>query len=609
MTVMAEVEGSRIAVYATKAEFGPSRAKAIPGRRFDWDSMANTYPLTWQTCVALRQELGNALVLGPNLTAWAWNQRRTQEKLEAFRSGEGTDLPRVREQAPVLWEALNGRPFQLAGTAFMCHALRACLGDEPRLGKTYQALAAIIESGAETILVACPKTAVRSVWAAKIKELLGETAYVAQENRASREDVLHHFATDLLPQGTRRWLIINKEMIRVKRVFVCPDGTENRIHPGRKNGCQAQHEHKTKHIPQFPGVHAVTYDAVLLDECHHALASTKNVQSADISQIRNGAVKLKVRYGGLKLALSGTPFRSDLLKSWGVLNWLAPKEFSSFWQYAEQWWGTKEGRYGRIINPRLKDPAAFDAMLRRHYLARTKAEVAPQLPPVTYVDVLLDMSAKQAKAYDDITEDGWADLEEGRLLANGVLPMLTRWRQFASAFGKLSGGDFIPAKPSNKLDWILQFLEERKATGIKVVIATGFTKLAEMFYAEILAAGYKAQLLTGKTTGKQRDHVQDRFQNGGTEVIIINYFAGGEAIDLSAADELVFLDEPWTDDTRQQAENRIVNLAKQNQLTVYRLRSEGTIEEDIAEMDEEQRRQLMAAKPKAIEELKERRAA
>ncbi len=585
------------------AEMG---AKSIPGRRFDWDSMANTYPLTWATCVALRQEVGDALRLGDQLTAWAWDERRKQGKLESYRSGADAELPRVKGQAPALWTALQNRPFQLAGTAFMVHGKAVCLGDEPRLGKTYQALAAIVESGAETILIACPKTAVRSVWAAKIRELLGEEAYVAQEDRANREMWLDKFISRA---AGRKWLVINKEMIRVMRRFYCPDGTEWRIKPGRKNGCQSTHDHVTKHIPQFPQVHAVTYDAVLLDECHHALASTKNVQSDNISQIRMGAVKLKTSDGGLRLALSGTPFRSDLLKSWGVLNWLDPKMYGSFWRFAEQHWGVRQDgwRGAKTINPSLKNPAAFDAELRRVYLARTKAEVAPQLPPVEYVDVLLDMSPKQAKAYAEIAEDGLAKLDDANLLANGVLAELTRMRQFASAYGKLSGRDFIPSQPSNKLDWLFQFLEEREATGIKVVVATGFTKLAEMF-ADALQAKYRVALLTGKTTGRQRGHVQDQFQNGDTEVIIINVFAGGEAIDLSAADELVFLDEPWTDDPKQQAENRIVNLSKRHQLTVYRLRSEGTIEETIADMTEEQRQQLMAAKPQALAILKEKAA-
>jgi SWI/SNF-related matrix-associated actin-dependent regulator of chromatin subfamily A member 5 len=80
-------------------------------------------------------------------------------------------------------------------------------------------------------------------------------------------------------------------------------------------------------------------------------------------------------------------------------------------------------------------------------------------------------------------------------------------------------------------------------------------------------------------------------------------FAGGEAIDLSAADEMIFVDEPWTTDKITQAENRIQNLAKAQQLTVYRLRSAGTIDEIIAAMTEKQRQNLLAGKVAALPEF------
>ena len=83
---------------------------------------------------------------------------------------------------------------------------------------------------------------------------------------------------------------------------------------------------------------------------------------------------------------------------------------------------------------------------------------------------------------------------------------------------------------------------------------------------------------------------------GSPRIIVINMFAGGEAIDLSAADDLILLDEPWTDDTLQQVENRVQNLAKQQQITIHRLRSEGTVEDSTAELTDDQRRQLNVRK-------------
>lgn len=602
MTIRAEITDKRIAITAPFRECGPERAKRIPGRRWDDDNKANTYPLTWATCVALRKEFGNSLQVGPKLTAWAWEEHARNVELEKLRAGENADLPRVRKLAPALWEALQNRPYQIAGAAFVAHGKRVCLGDEPRLGKTYQTLAALVEAGSRTILIACPQTVTRTVWMRKISELAPVIMpFVAQEDRAERERVIRTFIET--PYDGPKALIVNKEMIRVARRWLCPDGTKTRIKPSRKGGCKQAHSHKAIHEPFFPQLHDIIWDAVVLDECHHALATEKNVQSDNISQLRMGAVKLKTTDDAIKLGLSGTPFRARLTRSWGVLNWLRPDVFGSFWAYAERHFGVNQFTYE--IGTRLKDEQAFDSELRPYYLARSKADVAPQLPPIDYVDLYLPMLDQQARAYRSIVADGMAEIEGGRLNANGVLAELTRMRQFASTSGKISQGGFVPALPSNKLDWVIDFLKEREALQSKVVIATQFTKLARLFATELRGMGHSVVMITGDENGRQRDHAQDEFLTGSSRIAIINMFAGGEGIDLSSADELIFLDEPWTDDVRQQAESRITNLAKTSQLTVYHLRSEGTVEEWIASLNDEQRAELMKAKPKTLELMKE----
>jgi SNF2 family DNA or RNA helicase len=140
--------------------------------------------------------------------------------------------------------------------------------------------------------------------------------------------------------------------------------------------------------------------------------------------------------------------------------------------------------------------------------------------------------------------------------------------------------------------------------GRKVVIASGFTKLANLFAGAIMAARYPTITLTGETSSKMRDVAQDTFlRDPSIRVIVINLYAGGEAIDLSSADDLILVDEPWTDAPRQQVENRIQSLAKQQQVTVHYLRSENSIDQQMADMNEEQRKAILAAKPEALREF------
>jgi SNF2 family DNA or RNA helicase len=316
--------------------------------------------------------------------------------------------------------------------------------------------------------------------------------------------------------------------------------------------------------------------------------------------------------------MSGTPFLSSILKAWGTLNWLRPDVFSSFWRFAEEQFGTTNSGWNgaKVINKRLKSEEAFQDMLRPYYLARTKAEVAPQLPPIVYagspppsdpdgpVGVYVDMEPEQAAAYAEMKEMASAHLEDGTVFATGVLAEIMRMKQFACSYGRMGRDGFHPAFPSGKFEWLVDFLDERKDVPGKVVVVSQFTKLVNLFAQELRSRHHEVVTLTGESTDRQRVHMQDQFLNGSPRVAIINVFAGGEAIDLSSADEIVFLDEPWTSDAITQAENRIQNLAKRTQLTVYRLRSAGTVDEWIANLTAEQRELLMSARPEAKELVK-----
>src|ERR1039458_1715943 len=124
--------------------------------------------------------------------------RPADPELERLRAGASNDLPRLNEQCPELALALHRRPYQLSGAAFILRARRCLLGDQPGLGKTYQAIASIVESGAQRVIVIAPKTSLRSVWQRKINELAGETAitYLAEGPRAQRQNTIAAFNAD-----------------------------------------------------------------------------------------------------------------------------------------------------------------------------------------------------------------------------------------------------------------------------------------------------------------------------------------------------------------------------------------------------------------------------
>jgi SNF2 family DNA or RNA helicase len=577
------------------------------------------------SCRALREEFGEDLIILPPLADWAREQIIKERNLEAFREEqlEQVNFLRVQAEAPQLLKAMMNRQYQIAGAAFMIAGKQVILGDDPGLGKTLQTLAALIENDAKNILVVCKKTATRTVWERETLRWTDIKPYVAQGLRPEREAVMNEFAAR---RGGRKMLIINLEMVRAKRHELCPDSPSGECVYGKfpPHG----HRHAYPAEPDWPFLTNRKWDAIIIDEAHNLLASTANVMSKRITQQRFGAVQIRKQLNpnGLAIALSGTPFRSKLEMGWGTLNWLRPDIFKSYWNWADTHFGVEDGAYGKIIGggEKVLEPRnskRWDAMLRPYYLKRTKAEAAPDLPPIQFAGtpidpedpdspcyVQLEMDKDQARAYASMESMAEAILESGKITATGTLAEITRLRQFATATHIHGAGrqHLIPKLPSNKIEWLIDFLQERENTGQKVVVASSFSSLVELAAETIRKeCGMEVLTLTGETSDRDRVHLVTRFQDPGDtlQVVALNRNAGGESITLDAADEMVVLDMPWVSDRDEQLFSRIHRVSRVHNVEIYRLVSTGTIDAMIAGLNDEQRAVVAKASPRRLSEM------
>jgi len=623
---------------------GRDRARQIPGANPVYDENNKfkywRYPLTMDTCRVFRRVFGEELQVTTKLSKWARAQIATEEALAKMRKPDAvvTDWDRLGREAPALLAAIRGRQYQSVGAGWMTLTGQGILGDEPGLGKTVETLAMLIESGAKEILVTCPRTATRNVWANETNRWAPTIApFVAQGSRAEREQTMAAFRD--FP-GPRKMLIVNTEMVRSKRVEVC-----RLKDPEEQEKCLSgevsydKHNHNYLSEPDWPMLHEFKWDAVVMDESHNALASTANIQSKRITQVRFGAMQIRknVRPGGIAFALSGTPSRSNLTKTWGTLNWCRPDVWTSFWTFAATHFGVTEGKYGRVIAegakvPQPLDEEAWARAVGPYLLQRDKATAAPDLPDILYNGapppdnpmgmngIWLDMHPEQEKAYKAMQSLAQVRLEGGTLTAVGVLAEITRLRQFAISTGKIESvekytliqgkghvyqeQEFYPVVPSNKIDWIIQFLTERIGYKSKVVIASNFTQVLKLTQREIEhALKEQCYLIAGETTDRQRARIVDRFNNPDDHirVCLLNTVAGGEAITLDkCCDDLILLDPCWTSDQEFQVVSRIHRVSRIHQVIVHRLFSTGSIDEWMAGNTEEQRQALLSANPDKI---------
>jgi SNF2 family DNA or RNA helicase len=620
--VHATVVGNRIHVRAAAGLFIRALHERVPGANWSKTANAWTLPLSMDSARALRETFGEGLNILPPLWEWARDAVRREESLgEISRnlSAEGVVLNRVPEFA-TLQAAMANRPYQASAARFGADGRRVLIADTPGLGKTLEAIATVIESGQTgPYLVCAPQTSLDVVWRRELESRLldGAAAFVVDGAKTARDRTL----AEALDPGfdlSTTWVIINIEMLRTKSFWVCPKCGQEFLASDkpRSNVITCGHDPtkaKTRHEHRFPQLFGIDWGAIVMDECQRALIRT----SGTPTQTRAGAKLLRSGPGGLRLALSGTPMRGKPYRLWGVLNWLLPELHTGFWGWVERYWHVDTSSGYREIGGLRRDREQYLFLsLRGVMIRRTKAEVSPELPAKQYmgspldphdpdspVAVWLPMTRPQERAYKDMAAMGAAKVDGGTLNAVGILAELTRLKQFASCYMDVSESA-RPALPSNKFDWLVQFLTERnivdadeEPTG-KVVVVSQFTQILELFDKELAKLGVSTKSITGRVTGRRRQEAVDAFNDpdSGYNVMLLNTMAGGVAITLDAADDMVFIDETHVPDDQEQTEDRINNRRPEEKVVTRRywyLKSLGTVDEGIVlrnmEADREQK--------------------
>lgn len=614
-----------------------------------------TVPLSIESCKLLKQRFGTRLEVGQELRRWAHGVQQSRRSMAKLAKQSDARLHNLRRLAPRLYKAMSNRRYQRVGARFIADNHATLIADDPGLGKTLICMGGILEAEVPgPYLIVAPKTASDSVWKREISRWLPRPhrALIMPEFRYQRERALR-----LTRFTDATWVIVHPEMVMVQEWLVCgrPVKRKGKMVPCGKRGaakgrqqtvldCGHRKTPKTKKViePSYPRLFEINWGAIVVDESHESLIRRSGVPT----QRRRGLDMLATRNDGMRIAMSGTPFDSKPHQLWGTLNWLDNVQYSAFNRWAELYW-QKGGYTGFEIGEFRKDREhmLWDS-LSAISLRRTKAEVAPDLPPKmeigtplnphdedSPIGVWLEMEPKQAKAYEEMERLSVTELASGRLEAVTALAELTRLKQLACSYGDISTkrvrarceqpnrvGNWTvplcedcerqrwheedkyvyhPTLPSNKFNWITENLEEwgyPKNPLTRVVIVSFYTGILGAF-AQGLEKHFKRKptnplctAITGRTRTRDRRAIIDRFNSGdGPDVMMLNVKAGGTAITIDSADRMIFISETRIPDQQLQAEDRIHRVSNPRQCMYYYLRSVGTVDVGTALMNAELR--------------------
>lgn len=621
--VDAELEGRHIfaSVHPYNEEWKDRIKHDIQGAAWEPVSKRWRLPLDLATCFGLRDLFGQDLKVRLGLADWASKEIAHRSKLSELAKADSATLELLAEEYPQLLAAMEDRPYQLVGSAWMANSRNALLGDDPGLGKTLQVMGAVVEAGLSgPVLTFAPTSAAIITWPNELAKWLPDddftvVTHLAGQQRKKAIERYLRTAREAYEDGRRAWLICNPEMLRIK----VHRGPDDRGRPERGEILKDENGKivTTIKYPEF--FEGIKWQAAIMDESHKALI-THTSRWYDQTQVRAGFTKLPIANGGLKIAMSGTPMAGKITNLWGTLNWLRPDIYTSYWKWCDRWFDVSDGYYGgkeiegdtvETMDP-VKMAGLYDS-IRPVFLRRTKGEVAPDLPPKQYAGYRLDdqnpdsppgiwlpLTGKQKQLYMQLQRDAVAALKDGTMFADGALHELNMMKKIATSAGRYrrtidkEGKEhqhYIPELPSNKFDWIVEWLTERGMCGeeqfgeSKVVIASQDTQLVNLFASELAGMGTESFVLTGETKPKDRKVMADRFQEpGGPRVFFLNTYAGGVSLTLDAADDLILIDETWIPDDQTQVEDRIHRVSRIHKVTIWYLRTLGTIEEKIARM-------------------------
>ena len=515
-----------------------------------------------------------------------WKGAASLRALVSQLSGK-SELPEVPVPEGVKAEL---RPYQRQGLAWLQflreHGLAGILADDMGLGKTLQTLALLIARSAGGPALVIAPTSVCGNWLAEAARfapglqvaMYGDITTSADledessERNAAASDTLIDSAGNSQPgDATADPAAAGNARLAARRKQVAALG------PGQVLVCSYG-------LLQIDGdiLTSRAWHSAVLDEAQAIKnAGTRRAKAASALQ------------ADFKLALTGTPIENRLSELWSIMGFANPGLLGSAEQFNQ--------RFALPIE-RDADPQAGRRLRRLvapFLLRRTKAEVLADLPARTEIvhevvpgsreRALLEALRQQAEeSVNQVLAAGGAagpGAGEGQAQMH-VLAALTKLRR-AACDPRLVAPEL--GLVGAKVQEFERLAQELVAGRHKALVFSQFTDFLALLRERLDSAGLRYQYLDGSTPAAQRTQRVAAFQAGEGDFFLISLKAGGFGLNLTMADYVIITDPWWNPAAEDQASARAHRIGQQRPVTVYRLVTQGSIEDRIVKLHHSKR--------------------
>ncbi|MFB7842486.1 DEAD/DEAH box helicase [Microbacterium sp. NPDC056052] len=345
-----------------------------------------------------------------------------------------------------------------------------------------------------------------------------------------------------------------------------------------------------------------SYTVLRLDSEEFARRPWSGVVLDEAQNVKNPATKqhqaVAALDAGAVYAATGTPLENGLGELWALLSLTSPGLFASARRFREDFIQPIE--QGKV--PENAEGAPFRRsrieLLRRRIrpflIRRTKELVARDLPERQEQVLRVELAPAHQHRYDTVLQRErqkilglLPDLDRQRFI---VFRSLTMLRMLSLAPGLIEPDDAGIA--SRKLEELVERLIELRSEGHRALVFSQFTSFLGLAAERLRRAGLRVSYLDGST--RDRDRVVQDFREGDQDAFLLSLKAGGTGLTLTEADYVFLLDPWWNPAAEAQAADRAHRIGQQNRVFVYRMISEGTIEEKVLALQQRKARLFSA---------------